>query len=582
MSNRLTLNLGIRWEFQPGVEERHNRAAMYDFSATNAFGTQGAIAFPGTTSTDGHTYGHAMWPTEMGNVTPHLGAAWRILPNLVARGAFGITYLPSNAGYYSTANDLGEATWTSGNTGSQTYGASPHGIPTEVITDPAPVVQATLANYRAPQTYGVAEAYFPVNMKNAIEQMYNFTLEYSFGTKSQWLFSAAEVGDRENHLFTRNLPFENIQTISARNPTLLSTWRAQYIASNGATQPQTQQVTNPYQPASGPMLGFQNQLAGATDQQFINYLPYPLLYASGAGEDGDLGFGSYDSLQVTASHRSTALFVSANYTWSKGLGFVQTIVGGGNISSGLDLLCNRCNRNYTSTDIPNRAVVTAVYQLPWNKGQRWQFRSRAASEILGGWSIAPVVTLQGGNVITLSGLTGQLTGRINYIGGKGSVPLVLPKSYQHWYNGTTKVTLPCGIQVTPSNYTRLKYNACAFGGPTVTTPNGTILADEYWYGNGNQTNGNIRGPSRADVAASLRKTIDINERFKMDLTAAVTNVLNMAEWNASEGGGVGATDVVNNPANGQIPGLVQGGSYGQRGDGAYDPRQIELSGRITF
>ena len=56
----------------------------------------------------------------------------------------------------------------------------------------------------------------------------------------------------------------------------------------------------------------------------------------------------------------------------------------------------------------------------------------------------------------------------------------------------------------------------------------------------------------------------------------------MAEWNASEGGGVGGTDVVNSPANGQIPGLVQGGSYGQRGNGTYDPRQVELIGRIVF
>ena len=318
------------------------------------------------------------------------------------------------------------------------------------------------------------------------------------------------------------------------------------------------------------------------DQQFINYLQYPLLYASGAGEDGDLGFGSYDSLQVTASHRSSALFVSANYTWSKTLGFVQTIVAGGNISSGLDLLCNRCNRNYTSTDIPNRAVVTAVYQLPWNKGQRWQPDSRLAREIVGGWSISPVVTFQGGNVITLSGLSGQFTGRVNYVGGKGAVPLVLPKSYQHWYNGSTKVTLPCGIQVTPSIYTRLKYNACAFGGPTVTTPNGTILADEYWYANGNQTNGDIRGPSRANVAASLRKTIDINERFKLDVTAEATNLMNSAEWSSSPSSGAGGTTVVNNPANGQILGLPQGNGYGTWGMGTFAPREIEMVGRIVF
>ena len=82
-----------------------------------------------------------MWATEMGNVTPHLG-----LP-----GGYGLTWLlaaalesptcPATPDTTQAANDYGEATWTSGNTGSQTYGASPHGIPTEVITDAAPLVR---------------------------------------------------------------------------------------------------------------------------------------------------------------------------------------------------------------------------------------------------------------------------------------------------------------------------------------------------------------------------------------------------------------------------------------------------------
>ena len=44
----------------------------------------------------------------------------------------------------------------------------------------------------------------------------------------------------------------------------------------------------------------------------------------------------------------------------------------------------------------------------------------------------------------------------------------------------------------------------------------------------------------------------------------------------------GGTDTVDNRANGQIVGLPTGGSYGQWGVGTYDPRQIELIGRIVF
>jgi len=287
---------------------------------------------------------------------------------------------------------------------------------------------------------------------------------------------------------------------------------------------------------------------------------------------------------VHLAHKTSALYLDANYTWSKNLGFVQSIVAGGNISNGLDLLCNRCNRNYESQDTPHRIVVTAVYQSPFSRGQRWEGSNRAVRGILGGWSISPVFLAQDGTPITLSGLSGQFTGRINYAGaGKGSVPLKLPQSYQHLYlNATTKVTLPCGMVVTPGQFTRQKYNPCAFSGPTVTTPNATILADEYWYPNGNQTNGNIRGPLRFNTDVSLRRAFNLTERFKLDITAAATNVLNTAEWNNSPSGTIGGTDVVNNPANGQIVGLPQGNTYGNWTTATFDPRQVELVGRIIF
>ena len=475
VNHKLTLNLGLRYEVQPAITERYNRLAGYDYSKPNPFGSgvTGIVDFPGTQG-----YSRGLWDTEWNDWSPHLGFAYQLLPNLVAHGGFAITYLPSNTGYFSSPNDYGEATFASGNTGSQTYGSSPHGIPTEQITDAAPLIAATGSNPLAPQTYGVGEAYFPRDMKNGIQDQFNFTMETSWGSKAQWLLSAGYVGGRENHLFTRNFNFENIQSISASAPGTLASWRSTWIASNGATQPQTAQITNPYQPTSGPLLPFQNQIAGATMQQFIAYLPHPLLYAGGAGEDGSRGFASYDSAQVHLAHRTSALYLDANYTWSKNLSFVNSIVGGLTVSgSAIDLLCNRCNRNYDSLDTPHRLVVTAVYQSPFSK----QARNGAGVIVSFAQFLATGASLQSLSLrmappIELGGLSGQFAGRVNYAGGKqGNVPLVLPKSYQHLFlNSTTQVTLPCGIKVTPGIYTRMKYNPCAFSGPTVTTPGGNI------------------------------------------------------------------------------------------------------------
>ena len=180
----LTFNLEFRWEVQPGITERYNRMAGYDFTVKNAFGAQGAVRFPGTMG-----YSRGLWDTEWNIWQPRVGFAWQVLSTPVARRGFGITYLPSNSGYFSSPNDYGEATWASGNTGAETYGANPHGVPTEMITDPAPLVAATGSNASAPQTYGVGEAYFNRHLKNQIAKQGDLFLDKSFGGRSQWILS---------------------------------------------------------------------------------------------------------------------------------------------------------------------------------------------------------------------------------------------------------------------------------------------------------------------------------------------------------------------------------------------------------
>jgi hypothetical protein len=127
----------------------------------------------------------------------------------------------------------------------------------------------------------------------------------------------------------------------------------------------------------------------------------------------------------------------------------------------------------------------------------------------------------------------------------------------------------------------MKYNLCAFQSPTVTTPNGTILADEYWYGNYPNTFGDIRGPGLTNVDLTLRRQFPLYERFKLEISALAQNAANHAEWNSQPSAGAGGTDTVNNAANGQIPGYGSGG-FGTYGMGTFDPRQIQLQGRIIF
>ena len=70
---KLTINLGLRYEIQPGPTERFDRMSAWDLDATSPYGTQGAIAFPGV---DG--YSRNMWDTTYDNFGPRLGAAYQV------------------------------------------------------------------------------------------------------------------------------------------------------------------------------------------------------------------------------------------------------------------------------------------------------------------------------------------------------------------------------------------------------------------------------------------------------------------------------------------------------------------------
>ena len=189
---------------------------------------------------------------------------------------------------------------------------------------PLLIIAATGSNALAPQTYGVGEAYFPRNFKNAINDQFNFTMETSFGTKAQWLFSTGYVGSRrKSSLHPQPRVRKYSIHLCERSGDACKHGGRPGSTATAATQPQTAQVPNPYQPASGSLLPFQNQLAGATIQQFIPYLPYPLLYAAAPDRMDRWASAATIPCRRTSRIRRSALYLDVNYTWSKNLGFVQ-------------------------------------------------------------------------------------------------------------------------------------------------------------------------------------------------------------------------------------------------------------------
>ena len=576
-SERLTINLGLRWEVQPGPTERFNRMSAWDFDATSAFGTQGAIAFPGV---DG--YSRNLWDTEYDNWGPRVGAAYSLNDRTVLRGGFGITYLPSNTGYFSGPTDYGSANFSGGVT-QTAYGTNPQGVPVIRFSDPAPIAPAVGGDPDAPQVYGIGEARFARDFQNGQSRQWNFIIERSLFRN--WSTSIGYTASVSRNLLNRSFPIQNLQSIPAET---LSLWRDQYIASNGTLNPSTQLVPNPFQPSSGPLLPFAGALGAATIARQNTLFPYPLLIGSNAAVNGTDATADYHAMIVRVARRfAGGLMLDVNYTWSKEIDDTDTVednqgfnAGGGARGNNHSLTDRKLNRRLGYSDIPHRLAGTFLYDLPFGKGQALEAPTAVLRAIVSGWQVGGSLIWQTGFPIAVTGAdTGAALVRPDRTEG---VSMVLPESLWGWYDGRTPVTLPSGRVITPPARTYLKYNPDAFAGRVVTTPNGRIVADQFWYGNAAITYDDFRTDNRFNLDMSIRRTIPVTNGVQVEFGADAMNILNHTQFSGAYTGALGGTVTTANPALGLVPGMGNSNSYGTRGMATFNPRQIQLRASVRF
>ena len=627
-TDKLTLNLGLRWDVQPGPTDRFNRLSSIDLNAKEPlFGTQGAIVFPGRSTDNRH-----LWETDYKNFGPRLGAAYQLNQSTVVRGGFGMTYVPSNTGFNDGPGFYGAQPYTTAVTG-QPYGTNPQGVvigkfyndtsntntATAVVNTVVPGPGADATN---PAIYG-GQRRFPTNFKNGYVEQWNAFFEKSFG--QNWVVSAGYLGSRGRHLEVTFVPTNSPQLV---DPTQLSAWRDAYIATG--INPGVQSVCNPYQnlqtctnnangtvTASGPLIAYgTGNIRNRSLTRLETLFPYPL-----EGDNIHLSNGTsdYKALQVGVTHRFSAGFqMNANYTWSRLMAIsrynAQTNQGYG------DFGANNGTNNYypylrpeqfslnnqiSTNDVPHRLAVNWVYDLPVGRGKLLDTQGGLLNLLLGGWRT-------GGNFLAQSGFVEPLAnGGSN--GGTLSVnnplnnlpdrvpgqPLEVPKALQHWYDGKTSVTLPDGRVITPCNGCFLKYNVDAFAGRTVTAA-GKIVADNFWYGNAQPSYDDLRSASRWNVNLTLEKNFKIGERYNLSIAAQATNLFNHTQFRPNINTQFGPMFVAPQTSGakvGQLQDFASGttntwGAYqlpinnasgnNAGGQAIYDPRQVELVAHFTF
>ena len=586
-TSRLTVNLGLRYDLQQAPSERYNRISSYSYGGTNPFGARGNFMFPGNNG-----IGKSLYKMPLDNLGPRVGMAYRVTDHWVIRSGFGVTYTPSNTGYFGGPYYFGAQNFvdrTNDPTAAQ-FGTNPTGALVAPYNRVTQMIPAIGSNRNAPQYYGDNnnEPRFDYDtMKNGKILQWNLFVERKLGR--DWLAQLGYSGARGYHL---QLGRWNVNSDQDLPDAQLQQWRTGYINANG-TNPANAQIVNPYQPATGTRLPFNGVFANPTVPARNLALPYALNPNALIGSPQ--GYYTYNSMmaQITKNF-SRGLQFNLHYTWSRTIENWFGEAQGNNYAENAGTSPGTIDRrnlsnSYTISpnDIPHRVVGTWVWTPPMGKGQRFDFQNGLANGILGGWNIGGTFIGQSGQPQQgFTGANGSVTGRSDRVSG---VPIEVPQDLQKWYTGANPVdrtvSLPSGRQIVVCRYCFLKYSSDAFSGRTVNLPNGTVAPDVYWWGSSDIRYGDVRGNGRWNVNMSLQKQIPVSDKVQMQFSAEASNLFNNTQFRPTMNAGTGATFTnisAAQRAQGIRTGMLQNDSFGTWGMSTFDPRQIELRLRLFF
>ena len=385
MTPTLTLNLGLRWQYDQSVREKNNALAF--FNPFTAVWEQFGVNAPPTP-----------FDPSKKQFAPRVGVAWSATPTLVIRGGYGITY-PGWVGHGRAGdgevspNVLANTAFSRGtNWGNLPPIRNPD---PSAIAAPIPVAGTVSFVYWAPRKQAPPRFH-----------LWNFTVEKQLGPNT-----AAQVGYVGSA--GRHLPINSGYNICQQTPETT----AQF--GNAAT-------TSPYCP-----LAAEKVLAGGGSL-------YDLVVNPGFW---GLSRSNYHSLQAKFERRfSKGMSLLANFTWSR---LMDDSSSDWSRFWSLDVLgqdfYNRDAEYAVSAgDIPLRLTVAPIVELPFGPGHRWLNRG-VASHVLGGWRAAAVYSVSSGSPFGITDTSygycnaaHTLTNRPNMIGDP--LPAGFNQTVGRWFD----------------------------------------------------------------------------------------------------------------------------------------------------
>ncbi|MEO8660211.1 MAG: carboxypeptidase regulatory-like domain-containing protein [Bryobacteraceae bacterium] len=344
-SSKLTVDIGLRWEFYPPPTPRLKGG----FSNYDPVKNELVIAGVGSN------------PMNLGMKTrykyfaPRFGTAYRVTPTTVFRLGFGISYTPFPDNTYAYNFPVKQNNQFQ--TGQYNYQPAVYSDGVTPVTFergfPAPTPAVIPSNGIIPVTGALASQSYiviPNDFQNPYVESWNVSLQQAL--PFHFTIDAAYVG---NH------GVRNVATYNLNVPT-----QASLIGLGNLGRPQYPRTAD-------------------SQQYFAGYSTM------------------YNSLQVKVNRRMTAgLSVITSYTLAKGMGFQAGDDGG------LWTYINP-RRSYARTDFDRHQTFNQsyVYDLPFGTGKRWLTKGIVA-KTLGGWQVNGILTLMTGIPMTFTADGAQL------------------------------------------------------------------------------------------------------------------------------------------------------------------------------
>jgi hypothetical protein len=357
IATRLTLNFGLRYDFDTPRWETQNRQTGFDARPINPVsGTPGVVTFSGRDGRSKFSHNH-----DLNNIAPRFGFAWRA-PNdaLVIRGAYGLIF---GSAYDSS---LGRA-MNAGFSDNRNFSSPDNGLtPALLLRNGVPIPPAAQLG---PGFGAVPVGSAVILNPDFIDEGHQNLYAHHFNLSLQKQLTGATL-----------LELQYLGNMAHR------------VAGAGTVN------INEVRP----------ELRGAAQNQRLR--PFPQ-FGDVLWRSPDWGNSSYHALNVKVEKRfSKGVNLLGTYTWSK---FIEDLPPGTEIAAASasgqqSYYARRLDKGLSGNDLRHRFATSFVYELPVGRNRGLDLRNPVLNGIAGGWSLGLISEVRSGSPYSVYEQTNRL------------------------------------------------------------------------------------------------------------------------------------------------------------------------------